>query len=89
MKSKKFETVLFSLFVVAFLAIMMVPEMHVVFAADVPIECYSICSPPYDAACGDHGTVADCDQSPCATKNTNSDKTIVSKCAAPIVPTPN
>jgi|LSQX01.1.fsa_nt_gb hypothetical protein len=84
MKHKKIETLLFSLSLVVFVAIMSGPIINSAFATDLPVECYKVCTPPYDAACGDHGTVPDCNQSPCGTKYTNSTKTMASKCNTPI-----
>jgi hypothetical protein len=85
MKTKTLDLAIFFVSLFLFIAIIAMNnnQTKTVFAADVPVECYDMCTePPYPAACGDHGSVVDCAKSPCGTKySTGQSK--VGKCVIP------
>jgi hypothetical protein len=69
MKKKKNESTIFISCLFLFLATIAMNsnQIKIIFAANVPVQCYVQCEYPYHPACSDNGTVGDCNQHPCGT----------------------
>jgi hypothetical protein len=84
MKTKTLDLAIFFVSLFLFIAIIAMNnnQTKTVFAADVPVECWDICTPPISAECTDHGSVVDCAKSPCGARYSTG-QTKASKCVIP------